>query len=283
VLVPTLAPGQTSEAAYPLLMRELLGPGLLGLMLVSFFAAFMSTIDTHLNWGASYLINDVYLRFLRPRATARETVLVAKLCVAVMMVLAVIVAFFLTNIGTAWLFVWAMGAGIGPVLILRWFWWRINAWSEITALAASVLMAVGFEIASAVQAGAEYRLFATPLQIGGLALATHHKALILVPVTILAWVAVTFATGPVPREHLIAFYRRVRPGGAWRPVASACPEVVQDGLNRHTVLAWLGGVALVYGLLFGLGKLLLGEPLAAVLLFLLAAAGAVPVWRELRR
>jgi len=283
VLVPTLAPGQTSEAAYPLLMRELLGPGLLGLMLVSFFAAFMSTIDTHLNWGASYLINDVYLRFLRPRATARETVLVAKLCVAVMMVLAVIVAFFLTNIGTAWLFVWAMGAGIGPVLILRWFWWRINAWSEITALAASVLMAVGFEIASAVQAGADYRLFATPLQIGGLALATHHKALILVPVTILAWVAVTFATGPVPREHLIAFYRRVRPGGAWRPVAGACPEVVQDGLSRHTLLAWLGGVALVYGLLFGLGKLLLGEPLSALLLFLLAAAGVVPVWRELRR
>ncbi len=283
VLFPVLPAGQNSETAYPLLMRELLGPGLLGLMLVSFFAAFMSTVDTHLNWGASYLINDVYLRFVRPRAGARETVLVAKLCVAAMMVLAALVAFYLTNISTAWLFVWAMGAGVGPVLILRWFWWRINAWSEIVALASSVVIALGFEVASAVQAGAAYRLFATPLLIGDLALATHHKALILVPVSVLAWLIATFTTRPVPTEHLAAFYRRVRPGGAWGPVARSCRDVAPDGLNRHTVLAWLGGVALVYGLLFGLGKLLLGEPLQAVLLFVLAAAGAVPVARELLR
>lgn len=283
VLVPTLTAGQSSEAAYPLLMRELLGPGLLGLMLVSFFAAFMSTVDTHLNWSASYLINDVYLRFLRPGASARETVLVAKLCVAAMMVLAAVVAFFLTNIGTAWLFVWAMGAGIGPVLILRWFWWRINAWSEIVALASSVVITLGFEVASAVQAGAAYRLFATPLMIGDLALAMHHKALILVPVSVLAWLIATFATRPVPTDHLAAFFRRVRPGGAWGPLRGRCPEVVSDGLNRHTVLAWLGGVALIYGLLFGLGKLLLGEVAAASVLLAVALIGAIPVVREVRR
>lgn len=283
VLLPTLAPGQSSEAAYPLLMREVLGPGLLGLMLVSFLAAFMSTVDTHLNWGASYLINDVYLRFLRPQASPRETVLVAKACVAVMMILAIVVAFSLTNIGTAWLFVWAMGAGIGPVLILRWFWWRINAWSEIVALTASVLIAVGFEIASAIQTGAQYRLFATPLRIGDLVLATHHKALILVPVSVAAWLVATLATRPVPQDRLIAFYRQVRPGGAWGPVGRLCPDVVADGLSARTLLAWLGGVALVYGLLFGLGKLLLGEPVAALLLFALAGLGLWPVWRELQR
>ncbi|MEZ4389242.1 MAG: sodium:solute symporter family protein [Candidatus Krumholzibacteriia bacterium] len=283
VLFPVLPDGQGSEAAYPLLMREVLGPGLLGVMLVSFFAAFMSTIDTHLNWGASYLINDVYTRFLRPAAGPRETVLVAKLCVGVMMVLAAVVAFALTSIGKAWLFVWAMGAGIGPVLILRWFWWRINAWSEIAALAASVLLAVGFEVAAAVQSGPAYVLFDTPLRVGGVALATHHKAIILVPITILVWVTVTLLTRPEPPARLAAFYRKVRPGGAWGPVAAACPDVVCDGLSRRTLLAWLAGVAMVYGILFGLGKLLLGQPAAGLVLLAVAAAATVVVVRELRR
>ena len=205
VIFPTMPQGMTEEAAYPLVMLEVLGPGLLGLLLVSFFAAFMSTIDTHLNWGASYLINDIYRRFLRPKASEKETVLAAKLCVLLMMVFSVLVAFMLTSIGKAWLFVWAMGAGIGPVLILRWFWWRISAWSEIAALGASVVMAFGFEIVAAVQAGDAYELFATPVQVGDMALATHHKAMILVPVTILTWVIVTFLTRPVSPERLAVF------------------------------------------------------------------------------
>ena len=283
VIFPVLPDGQGSEAAYPMLMREVLGPGLLGIMLVSFFAAFMSTIDTHLNWGASYLINDVYLRFLRPAAGSKETVLVAKLCVALMMVLAALVAFMLTSIGKAWLFVWAMGAGIGPVLILRWFWWRINAWSEIAALASSVLMAVGFEVTAALQTGADYVLFSTPVRVFGTALETHHKAIILVPVTILVWLTVTLLTSPEPRDHLAAFYRRVRPGGAWGQVAAICPEVVCDGLSWRTVRVWLAGVTLVYGILFGTGKLLLGNPLMGVGLLALAGLATVAVVRELRR
>ncbi len=283
VMFPVMPDGQSSEAAYPLLMREVLGPGLLGVMLVSFFAAFMSTIDTHLNWGASYLVNDIYLRFLRRDAGPKETVLAAKICVAVMMVLSAIVAFMLTSIGKAWLFVWAMGAGIGPVLILRWFWWRINAWSEISALASSVLMAVGFEVTAAIQSGADYALFATPVRLGSMALETHHKAMILVPVTIVVWVPVTMLTSPVPRERLESFYRKVRPGGAWGPIAAIADDVVCDGLNRRTVVAWLGGVTMVYGILFGLGKLVLGQPLAGLGLLAVALVGAVPVVREMRR
>ncbi len=283
VLFPVLPDGKTAEAAYPMVMLDVLGPGLLGLLLVSFFAAFMSTIDTHLNWGASYLVNDIYLRFLRPAATEKETVFMAKICVAAMMACAVVVAYFLTSIGKAWLFVWAMGAGIGPVLILRWFWWRISAWSELAALATSVLLAVGFEVTAAVQSGSEYELFATPVRIAGTALGTHHKALILVPVTIIVWLVVTFATRPVEASRLESFYRRVRPGGWWGPVASRAPDVVCDGLVRGMVLTWAGGCAGVFGLIFGLGKLFLGEPVAAAWLLLMAGAGAVAAGRELMR
>lgn len=283
VIFPTMPNGMTEEAAYPLVMLEVLGPGLLGMLLVSFFAAFMSTIDTHLNWGASYLINDIYRRFLRPDASEKETVLAAKLCVFLMMVFSVLVAFMLTSIGKAWLFVWAMGAGIGPVLILRWFWWRISAWSEIAALGASVVMAFGFEIVAAVQAGEAYELFATPVQMGGMALQTHHKAMILVPVTMLTWIIVTFATQPVSPERLGAFYRKVRPGGFWGPVAVKNPDVRCDGLTWSRIGVWAAGCAGVFGVLFGLGKFLLGEPLAATGLLLMAVLGAVVVGRELRR
>ena len=283
VIFPAVPEGMSEESAYPLVMLEVLGPGLLGLLLVSFFAAFMSTIDTHLNWGASYLVNDVYRRFIKPQAGEKETVLVAKLCVLLMMVCAVLVAFFLTSIGKAWLFVWAMGAGIGPVLILRWFWWRINAWSEIAALGASLIMAFGFEVTAAVQAGSGYRLFATPVMVGDLTLGSHHKALILVPVTILCWVVVTFRTRPVTTERLESFYRRVRPGGWWGPVAAACTDVVSAGLSRRLVGVWLAGCAGVFGVLFGLGKLVLGEPVAAAWLGLLGLTGGWVVFRELRR
>ncbi len=283
VLVPAVPEGATEEAAYPVLMREVLGPGLLGVMLVSFFAAFMSTIDTHLNWGASYLVNDIYRRFVKPGAGEKETVLVSKLCVAGLMALAVLVALSLTSIGKAWLFVWAMGAGIGPVLILRWFWWRLNAWSEITALASSVVVAAGFEIASAIQSGADYRLFSTPLEIAGTSLGTHHKALVLVPVTVISWLIATFATRPVESERLEAFVRRVRPGGWWGPVAAATADVRHDGLGPRTVRAWLSGVALVYGLTFGIGQVLIGDPVKGAVLLALAGLGGFGVSRELAK
>ncbi len=260
ILFPVMPAGKGQEAAYPLVMLKVLGPGTLGLLLVSFFAAFMSTIDTHLNWGASYLVNDIYRRFLRRDAGDKETVLAAKLCVLMMMVCAVVVAFALSSIGKAWLFVWAMGAGIGPVLILRWFWWRINAWSEIAALASSVTLALGFEIVAAIQSGSQYRLFATPVRIGDMALETHHKAMILVPVTIIVWVVVTLLTQPVRQDRLRSFYRLVRPGGWWGQVARLEPDVVRDGLGWQVVRLWLAGCAGVFGLLFGSGRLILGEP-----------------------
>ncbi len=283
VLFPTMPDGRGDEAAYPLVMLEVLGPGLLGLLLVSFFAAFMSTIDTHLNWGASYLVNDIYKRFLKPEASEKQLVLVAKLCVLMMMVCAVIVAYFLSSIGKAWLFVWAMGAGIGPVLILRWFWWRINAWSEIAALASSVTLAVGFEVVAAIQSGSQYSLFATPVLIGDMPLETHHKAMILVPVTIAVWLTVTLRTRPVDGLRLATFYSKVRPGGFWGPVAQANPDVRCDGFRWSRLLVWLLGSLGVYGLIFGLGRVVLGAGWSAAPLFGLGLLGAVAVTWELRR
>ena len=283
VLFPVMPEGKGEEAAYPLVMLTVLGPGLLGLLLVSFFAAFMSTIDTHLNWGASYLVNDIYRRFLKPAATEKEAVMVAKLCVLVLMVCAVVVAFWLESIGRAWLFVWAMGAGIGPVLVLRWFWWRISAWSEIAALASSVCFAVGFEVVAALQAGTDYVLFSTPVKVGQVALQTHHKALILVPISISIWLVVTFLTRPVEKERLASFYCKVRPGGWWGPVARQHPEVQCDGFRWSRLGVWAAGSAGVYGFLFGLGKVVLGEPATAVPLFALALGGGLVVAHELRR
>jgi Na+/proline symporter len=246
----------------------------------------MSTIDTHLNWGASYLINDIYRRFIRPEASERETVWVAKLCLVLMMTCAMIVAFQLQSIGKAWLFVWAMGAGIGPVLVLRWFWWRINAWSEIAALASSLIIAFGFEIVAAVQcarSGTEYTLFATPVVYRGFALGPHHKALLLVPISILVWVTVTLRTRPAQMERLEAFYRRVRPGGFWGPVARRCADVRSDGISARRLGVWVVGCAGVYGFLFGLGRIVLGEPERAWPLFLAAAVAAVILGREFAR
>jgi len=262
---------------------DVLGPGLLGLVLVSFFAAFMSTIDTHLNWGASYLVNDIYRRFLRPEASEKHLVLVAKLCVLAMMVCALVVSFYLSSIGRAWLFVWAMGAGIGPVLILRWFWWRVNAWSEIAALGSSVLIAVGFEVVAAIQTGSQYQLFATPVRIHGMALETHHKALILVPVTIVVWVTVTFLTRPVTDSRLASFYRQVRPGGFWGPVARAHPDVICDGFCWSRLLVWLAGSLGVYGFIFGLGRIVLGQSRQSIPLWGLVLIGTWAVVWELRR
>ncbi|MGI9534710.1 MAG: sodium:solute symporter family protein, partial [Thermodesulfobacteriota bacterium] len=127
------------EAVYVAMIREFLGPGLKGLLLVTFIAAFMSTISTQLNWGASYLLNDVYKRFMNKNGSDNHYVSISKLITFLLTIVSGFIAFQIKNIGDAWIFVWAMSSGIGLVLILRWFWWRINAWSEITALLSSLL------------------------------------------------------------------------------------------------------------------------------------------------
>ena len=252
VMFPII-PSEYSElgvkAGYPLVMNTLLGPGLKGILIVSFLAAFMSTIDTHLNWGVSYLINDIYKRFFKPNESERHYVYVGKIMTVILMILAAFTALKMQSISKAWEFIFAMGAGIGLVLILRWFWWRVNAWSEITALATSIVITISFEIIAYFQTinnNLEYSLFGSAPSIFGMSLQVHHKLMIIVPIAIIAWVTVTFFTEPEPMTKLESFYKRVQPGGWWGPVTSSFDHTLQP-VTKGIFILWLAGVMMIYG------------------------------------
>jgi solute:Na+ symporter, SSS family len=260
VLYPTLA---DREAGYVMVLRDHLPVGWRGLLLGAFFAAYMSTIATQLNWGSSYVVNDFYLRFIEPNASAARGVWVSRVTTILLMVVSGIVTFYLESIRQAWEFVLESGAGIGLVLILRWYWWRVNAWSEITAMVAP---AVGF---------AYLRLF-TDIQF-------PFTLLYLVSWTTVCWLIVTFLTPPEPEAHLVSFYRRVRPGGpGWTRIAARAgtgrPERI-GGL----VVDWIAGIVMVYATLFGMGTLLLDSLTRSLPFFLVAAVAAVVIYRDLAR
>ena len=285
VMFPII-PSEYSElgvkAGYPLVMNTLLGPGLKGILIVSFLAAFMSTIDTHLNWGVSYLINDVYKRFFKPNESERHYVLVGKIMTVILMILAAFTALKMQSISKAWEFIFAMGAGIGLVLILRWFWWRVNAWSEITALATSIVITISFEIIAYFQTinnNLEYSLFGSTPSIFGMSLQVHHKLMIIVPIAIIAWVTVTFFTKPEPMTKLESFYKRVQPGGWWGPVTSSFNHTLQP-VTKGIFILWLAGVMMIYGFTFGIGNLIFQNYSSSVILFGFAGIGSYLIWNR---
>ena len=285
VMFPII-PSEYSElgvkAGYPLVMNTLLGPGLKGILIVSFLAAFMSTIDTHLNWGVSYLINDIYKRFFKPNESERHYVLVGKIMTVILMILAAFTALKMQSISKAWEFIFAMGAGIGLVLILRWFWWRVNAWSEITALATSIVITISFEIIAYFQTinnNLEYSLFGSAPSIFGMSLQVHHKLMIIVPIAIIAWVTVTFFTEPEPMTKLETFYKRVQPGGWWGPVTSSFDHTLQP-VTKGIFILWLAGVMMIYGFTFGIGNLIFQNYSSSVILFGFAGIGAYLIWNR---
>ena len=242
------------ESGYVRILIADLPPSLRGLMLAAFAAAYMSTIGTELNWGASYLVNDLYRRFFVPGRSERHYVRISQAMTVLLMILSAVVTFFMDSIADAWKFMIAIGAGTGLVYLLRWFWWRINAWSEVAAMAAALVTSVtlrfGFHLKEA-----EPREFALIV-------------LITVAVTTVAWLSVTFLTKPEPRDVLLGFYRRVRPSAAlWGPIAREATDIVprRDGL--FNLLDWVCGVFMIYAFLFGAGKIIFGN-LAAGLVFI---------------
>jgi solute:Na+ symporter, SSS family len=246
---------------YPKLMMRFLPAGLVGLLIAVFLAAYMSTIASQLNWGTSYLINDFYKRFVRKKADQRHYVLVSRIGIVLMVLFSLVVTrYFLSTISGAWEFIINASAGMGAVLILRWFWWRINAWSDIAAMIAPLVI--------------------YPVALFGFGL---HSPITLYPTvlgTTIVWLVATFLTRPTSRETLTRFYERVHPGGkGWRPVSSLLPHVKSDTGFGRMFINWLCGVVLVYTALFGVGKLLFAEWLPAVL-FLGAGAGAAFVLRR---
>ena len=268
------------KAGYPLVMNTLLGPGLKGILIVSFLAAFMSTIDTHLNWGASYLINDIYKRFYRPNETERHYVVVGKIITVLLMLLAAFTALKMQSISKAWEFIFSMGAGIGLVLILRWFWWRVNAWSEITALATSIIITISLEFIAFYQtitAGEVYSLFGTEPILFGISLQVHHKLLIIVPTAVISWLTVTFLTEPEPIDQLQKFYARVQPGGWWGPITFNFKHTLKPVSNGFFI-QWIAGILMIYGFTFGIGNLIFNNFSNAFFLLGYTLIGSYLIW-----
>jgi Na+/proline symporter len=276
------------KVGYPLVMQKFLGPGMRGLLVISFLAAFMSTIDTHLNWGASYLINDIYKRFIKPEKSfsdqskaQRHYVKVSRILTVFLMIFAALVAVKMQSIGRAWEFIFAMGAGIGLVLILRWFWWRINAWTEISALITSILITVSLEIIAGIQtvnAGMTYTLFGRAPIIFGIELQMHHKLLIIVPIAIIVWLTVTFLTKPEKESTLKEFYRRVQPGGWWDPISKDIPRT-KANVTKGFLSNWLAGIAFIFGATFAIGNLIFGYWGNGILLTVISILGFAWIWK----
>jgi Na+/proline symporter len=250
-----------AELGYIQAMIDYLPAWLRGLMIAGFLAAYMSTIGTHLNLGASYLTNDIYRRFINGNATDKHYVLVSRLATLIVMALAVVGAYANNSVGGAWVYLYNLTAGVGLVMILRWYWWRVNAWSEISALCASALISnalLYFHVFSDANANAEVLL-------------------VTVPLTTLVWIVVTYLTQPEEQATLVRFYERVRPSAfGWGPIARLAR--VAPGVEPLAVNAidWVAGCGLVYGALFSIGKFVLGDVVpGAVALAVAIGCGSV--------
>lgn len=267
VLYPGLA---DPETGYIKVMIDHMPPSLRGLMLAGFAAAYMSTIATQLNWGASYLVNDFYRRFLRPHESGQHYVLMSQAATVVITLISAAVTFYMDSIAGAWKLLIVTGAGTGGVLLLRWYWWRVNAWSEVVAMAAAFVTSIAMQVIWKMDSD-------DPVQFAWLMIIT-------VSVTTVAWLAATFLTAPETDETLVSFYRRTRPSRhGWGPVAALAPDVkpAADGLNN--LACWIAGCVMIYMALFGLGKVLFKEvPLGLGMLTLSALAGYY-IYRDLSR
>jgi Na+/proline symporter len=234
VVLPGL---EDPETAYPLLMVRYLPPGLLGLVFASLLAAFMSSVSTQVNWGASYVVHDLYARFADVRDEAR-LMRAARLGSVGITLLGATISFFMEDVGEVFRFLILIGNGPGLVLLLRWFWWRINAWAEIAAMLAGVVIALLTYLPAFATLGFGARLALTAF--GSMAV----------------WVPVMLLTRPEPPATLDAFYRRVRPGGAWGPVRARVGLEPEDRLGGDLV-RWVGWSVAVLGGTLGIGALLL--------------------------
>ena len=231
------------ETAYPLMMIKFLPNGLRGMLVAGFLAAFMSTISTHINLGASYMVSDLYKRFLVKDAPEKHYVWASRASILVMTALAGLACLLMRSVYSAWLLASALMAGPAFIVLLRWYWWRINAWSEIAALVSALLLALGLANSSFL-AGDDYYAF--------------RLALIIGVCTAVALIA-TFLTKPEPEEHLEKFFRRVRPAGWWGAVAAKCADVKRMKIGREEFVSWGLTVVSIYLALFGLGWLVMGR------------------------
>ncbi len=230
------------DMAYPAMLK-FLPPGFLGLMIAGLLAAYVSTISTHLNWGTSYLVHDFYRRFVRRGASERHYVMTGRIVTALLMICACLLTFVLETARGSFDLMLSIGAGTGLLYLLRWFWWRVNAWSEISAMVCSFAIAAGLLIAGKM----------------GVTIASHTSLLLSVAATTVVWVAVTYLTAPTDRDTLVRFCRLVQPGGpGWREFRNGETGHAPDNFPA-ALLGWTLACGFVYAALFGAGTFLYGR------------------------
>jgi Na+/proline symporter len=267
VLYPGLA---QPEPAYMRIVAEHVPHALRGLVFAGFLAAFMSTVATQLNWGASYLVSDFYRRFVKRDGTEQHYVFASRLATVLLVIISAYVSAQLGSIVSGWEWVLIIGAGTGGVYLLRWYWWRINAWSEIAAMATAIVVTVALK-------------WLKPFSGDGVVLFAK-TSLATTALTTVAWIAVTFLTKPEKDDVLVKFYRKVRPYIAgWKAVAQLAPEVPQTRDLGRNLLSWALGCGMVYLALFGSGKMLLGNLGLGIVLLVLAAICAALLSRLMPR
>ena len=266
---PTVDPSIVRhDLAYPA-MLVFLPSGLLGLVVASLAAAYMSTISTHLNWGASYIIDDWYRRFISSDQEDRHYLWLARLATIGLIILAGIVSLWLENALQAFQILLQIGAGTGLVFLLRWFWWRINAWSEISAMIISFLIAVYFEFVHTNILGLE------PLE-------PSFQLVLGVLLTSIGWVTVTLLTPPASPETLKSFHQLIRPmGGGWRGAGLGLEPEPNGSSPTAAFLAWFLGCIAIYGALFGTGYALYGRNTLSLLCITIAALAILWLFRLL--
>lgn len=249
------------DLAYPA-MLTFLPAGLMGMLIASLVAAYMSTISTHLNWGSSYVVNDFYRRFLKPNASEKELVRVGRLSTVVLAIFSALLALMLSNALQAFNILLQIGAGTGLIFILRWFWWRINTYTEITGMTVSFFIAIYFEVL--------HNRFFEPIE-------GHWKLLIGVAITTASWLIVTLLTQPESNEVLVRFYEKVKPSSiGWRPVINRNPTLSEEkGQLPFEIFLMVTGSFTVYSALFCIGFWLYGNLIPALVSGLIALTGTV--------
>jgi Na+/proline symporter len=257
------------DLAYPA-MLVFLPHGLLGLVVASLAAAYMSTISTHLNWGASYVVDDFYRRFIAPDRDDRHYVTVGRWATVGLVVVSAIISLWLENALQAFQILLQIGAGTGLIFLLRWFWWRINAWSEISAMVISFTVAVYFQFVHE--------------SLGFAALHPSAQLVLGVLVTTIGWIAVTLTTSPTAPATLQSFYDHIRPFGAgWRGAVDTHGASDTDGGLPAAFLCWFLGCVAVYATLFGTGFFIYGQAVYGSVSAILAVVAAVMLFRTLPR
>ena len=273
------------DLAYSAMLTKL-PAGLLGLVMASLIAAYMSTISTHLNWGSSYVVNDFYARYIKPEASQKELVNAGRISTVMLMLISSALALILTNAYQLFNIILMFGAGTGLIFILRWFWWRINAWSEISAMFSSGIISILFNFTSL-----GVVLFGTAEADGILPFWSTYPMIVLL--TSIVWLSVTFLTPPETERTLFDFYKRTQPGGpGWQRILAKAQTQGKDLITNTQkwsvpagILATLVGCVTIYGALFSTGYWIYGFYTQAgilTVLTLIATLVLVKLWKRIR-